>query len=166
MLSILLTKRGCLKKVLVISGASQNLKKKRVAQRQISGAKQILGKLKLPLEEKVEYYSSSSTGSQINIIAQLENTVFGADNLGRLGKSAEQVGKETAQNFLREVKSGACLDRYTADQILPYMALASKKSQVTVSEITSHCQTNIWLIEKFLDGKFETRENSISWNPS
>jgi RNA 3'-terminal phosphate cyclase len=151
--------------VLIISGASENLKKNRVAQRQISGAKQILGKLKLPLEEKVKYYSSFSTGSQINIIAELENTVFGANDLGKLGKSAEQVGKEAAQNFLKEVQSEACLDKYVADQILPYMALAQERSEVTVSEITSHCQTNIWLIEKFLDGKFKIEGNKISWLP-
>lgn len=162
---IFLIERGSLDKVLIISGASENLKNKRVAERQISGAKQVLGKLKLPLEEKVEYYSALSTGSQINIIAQLENTVFGTDNLGKLGKSAEQVGKETAQDFLREVRSGACLDKHVADQILPYMALAPAKSEVTVSQITSHCQTNIWLIEKFLDGKFEIKNNTISWLP-
>lgn len=38
------------------------------------------------------------------------------------------------------------------------MALASGKSQVTVSEISNHCQTNIWVIEKFLDGKFEIKD--------
>ena len=160
---ISLTERGRLEKLLIISGASENLKKKRVAERQISGVKQILGKLKLPLQEKIEYCSTLGTGSHINIIGKLENTVFGTDNLGRLGKSAEIVGKEAAQRFLQEVKSNACLDKYTADQILPFMVLASGKSQVTVSEITSHCKTNIWVIEKFLDGKFEIEGNKISW---
>ena len=163
---ICLIKRGELKKVSIISGASENLKKRKVAERQISGAKQILAKLKLPLEEKIEYYSTNSTGSQINIIAQMQNTVFGVDNLGKLGKSAEIVGKQAARDFLKEVKSGACLDKHTADQILPYMALASKKSQVTVSEITSHCKTNIWIIEKFINnGKFEIKDNKIAWLP-
>ncbi len=163
--SISLTKRGELKRVHIVSGASENLKKNRVSERQISGAKQILGKLKLPLEEKVEYYPTIGAGSQINIIAQLENTVFGTDNLGKLGKSAEQVGKEAAQNFLREVKSNACLDKHLGDQILPYMALAKEKSEITVSEITPHCQTNILVIEKFLDGKFEIKGNLIKWTP-
>jgi len=163
---ISLIKRGELKKVLIISGASENLKKRKVAERQVSGAKQILTKLKLPLEEKIEYYSTNSTGSQINIIAQMQNTVFGIDNLGKLGKSAEIVGQEAARDFLKEVKSGACLDKHTADQILPYIALASGKSQITASEITSHCCTNIWVIEKFIDsGKFEIKHNKISWLP-
>jgi len=28
---------------------------------------------------------------------------------------------------------------------------------VTVSEITNHCKTNIWVIEKFIEGKFEIK---------
>ncbi len=52
------------------------------------------------------------------------------------------------------------------DQILIYMALAEEKSKVTVSEITDHCKTNMWLIEKFLDGEFETKENRIKWIPA
>lgn len=162
---ISLTKRGELKKVLIISGASEVLRKNKVAERQISGAKQILGKLKFPLEEKIEYYSSNSTGSQINIIADLENTILGSDNLGKLGKSAEIVGQEAAQNFLKEVRSGACLDKHLSDQILPYMALSRGKSEITVSEITSHCQTNVWIIEQFLNGKFKIEQNKISWLP-
>ncbi|MBL7155997.1 MAG: RNA 3'-terminal phosphate cyclase [Candidatus Pacebacteria bacterium] len=185
---LFLTKREKLKKITIISGASESLKKQKTAERQISGAKQVLGKLNFSLEEKFEYYSSQSAGSQINIIAELENTVFGTDNLGKLGKSSEQVGIEVAKKFLQEIRSNACLDKYTADQILPFMALANKKSQITTSEITSHCQTNIWVIEQFLNnGKPSTRAklgaglvphrnkvsgagfeiigNKISWNP-
>jgi len=162
---IFLEERGALKKVFLVSGASENLRKNKVAERQISGTKQILGQLKLPLEEKVEYYSTIGTGSQINVIGELENTVFGADNLGKLGKSAEEVGKETALAFLGQAKSNACLDKYAADQILPFLALAEGKSEVSVSEITLHCKTNIWVIEKFLAGKFKIKDNLISWNP-
>ena len=32
-----------------------------------------------------------------------------------------------------------------------------------VSEITNHCKTNIWVIEKFLNGKFEIKDNLICW---
>jgi RNA 3'-phosphate cyclase len=158
-----LTERGNFKKILAISGASEFLKNKKVAERQIAGAREILGKLNLPIEEKIEYYETQSPGSQICLIAEFENTIIGTDNLGKLGKRAEDVGKEAALELLKEQKSGACLDKHLADQILPYMALVGRKSQVTVSEITNHCQTNIWVIEKLLDGKFEIKENLISW---
>jgi len=159
-----LTKRGTLKKILIISGASDFLKQKKVAERQIAGAKEVLGKLKLPIEERIEYYQTDSPGSQFCIAAEFENTLIGTDNLGKIGKRAENVGKEAALELLKEEKSQACLDRHLADQILLFMALSLKKSQVTVSEITEHCKTNIWVIEKFLEGKFEIKNNLISWN--
>jgi RNA 3'-phosphate cyclase len=158
-----LTERGNFKKILAISGASEFLKNKKVAERQIAGAREILGKLNLSIEEKIGYYETQSPGSQICLIAEFENTIIGTDNLGKLGKRAEDVGKEAALELLKEQKSGACLDKHLADQILPYLALVGRKSQVTVSEITNHCQTNIWVIEKLLDGKFEIKENLISW---
>lgn len=160
-----LTERGKLQKILVISGSSEFLKNKKVAERQLAGVREILGKLKLPMEEKVEYYKSQCPGSQICLAALFENTVIGTDNLGKLGKRAEDVGKEAALELLKEQKSQACLDKHLADQILPYMALAPGKSQVTVSKITNHCKTNIWVIEKFIKGKFEIKGNLIKWLP-
>jgi RNA 3'-phosphate cyclase len=161
--SINLVERGEIKKISIISGASQSLKDKKVAERQIAGVKEVLGKLNLPIEEKIEYYDVQSPGSQICLIAEFENAILGTDNLGKLGKRAEDVGKEAALELLKEQKSGACLDKHLADQILPYMALAPGKSQVTVSEITEHCKTNIWVIEKFIEGKFEIKGNLITW---
>ncbi len=160
-----LTKREKLQKVLVVSGASEFLKVGKVAERQIQGIREILGRLKLPIEEKVEYYQTQCPGSQICLIAGFGNTAIGADNLGKFGRPAEQIGSEAAVELLNEEKSGACLDKNLTDQILPYIALASGKSQITVSEVTNHCKTNIWVIEKFLDGKFEIKDNLITWSP-
>lgn len=162
--TIKLLERGQLKKISAISGASESLKIKKVAERQLAGVREIFGKLKLPIEEKIEYYQTKSPGSQIYLAAEFENTIIGTDNLGKLGKRAEDVGKEAALELLKEQKTGACLDKYSADQILPFMSLAGGKSQVIVSEITEHCKTNIEVIERFLDGKFEIKENLISWN--
>lgn len=162
---IRLTERGNFKKILAFSGASEYLRNKKVAERQLSGVREILGKLNLPIEERSEYYYTQCPGSQVCLIAQFENTVIGVDNLGRLGKSAEDVGKETAFALLKEEKANACLDKHLADQILPYMALIKDKSWVTVSEISNHFKTNIWVIEKFLAGRFELNGNLVSWTP-
>ncbi len=163
--SLRLVERGNLKMILAASGASESLKEKKVAERQIAGVREVLGKLKLPVEERVKYYETECPGSQITLAAEFENTVIGADALGKLGKRAEDIGKEASLELLQEQKSGAYLDKYSADQILPYMALAQGKSQVSVSEITKHSQTNIWVIEKFLDGKFKIESNLIKWTP-
>ncbi|MCD5396304.1 MAG: RNA 3'-terminal phosphate cyclase [Candidatus Pacebacteria bacterium] len=154
---------GNLKEIKIISCASEFLRDRKVAERQISGARQVLRKLKLPIKERVEYSPTLSPGSCINIIAEFENTIIGSDNLGRLGKQAEVVGKECALDFLKQGRSGVCLDKHLGDQILPFLALSEGKSEVTISEITNHCKTNIWVIEKFLKGKFKIEENKISW---
>jgi len=160
-----LTERGKLQRILAISGASESLREQKVAERQLAGVREVLGKLKLPLEETTEYHFTLCPGSQIFLAAEFENTVLGTDNLGKLGKRAEDVGKEAAAELLKEAKSEACLDRHMADQILPYLALASGTSSITVSEVTGHCKTNIWVIEKFINGKFKVIGNSISWIP-
>jgi len=161
-----LIEKGDLKKVLLISGAGSFLKAKRVAERQAASAREILNKLNFPLEERIEYYRSKSQGSVINIIAEFENTVIGIDNLGRLGKSAEEIGKEAALKFLNEgSKSKVALDKHMGDQILIFMALSQGTARVTVPEITPHCESNIWVIEKFIKGRFEISENNIvSWH--
>ena len=153
-----------LKEIKIISGASDPLKDKKVAERQVAGVREVLGKLKLPMEEKIEYYQTQSPGSHICLLAEFENTVIGTDNLGKLGKRAEDVGKEAALELLKEQKSQACLDKHLADQILPYLALAPGKSQITVSEITNNCKTNIWVIEKFVNGKFKVKDRQISFS--
>lgn len=160
-----LTERGDLKNISLISASSLSLQKQKVAERQLAGAREVFWKLPLPLEEHTEYYDAKCPGSSFCAVAEFENTVLGADSLGKLGKRAEDVGREAALELLKEQKTEACLDKHAADQILPYLALANGKSEVTVSEITKHCKTNMWVIEKFCEGKFETDENTVRWIP-
>ncbi|MCX6764576.1 MAG: RNA 3'-terminal phosphate cyclase [Candidatus Nealsonbacteria bacterium] len=161
-----LVERGEFKKIRVFSGASEFLKSKKVAERQLAGIREVLGELNLNVEEKAEYYQTQCPGSQVCIICEFENTIIGTDGLGKFGKRAEDIGKETALELLKEQKSNACLDKRLADQILIYLALIERKSSVTVSEVTEHCKTNIWVIEKFLEGNFEIKNNLIKRTPS
>jgi RNA 3'-phosphate cyclase len=158
-----LTERGKLNKILAVSGAAESLQKQKAAERQIAGVREILGKLNLPVEEKIEYYPARCPGSQICLVAEFENTIIGTDILGVPGKKTEDVGKEAALELLKEQKSGACLDKYLTDQILPYMALSPGKSQATVSGITERSKADIRIIEKFVDGKFIIKDNLIIW---
>ncbi len=155
--------RGALRRVSIVSSAAAVLRARRVAERQIEGATEALGALPLAPDSAIDYSPSRSAGSAVCVVAEFENTVVGADGLGARGKRAEEVGREAAQAFLREFESTACLDRHMADQILPYMALADGESAVTVSEITAHCRTNMWVIERFMPGRFEVNGNLIRW---
>lgn len=160
-----LSDRGALKQVTLFSQASRVLRQRRVAERQIDGALAVLDSLNLPIRSDIAYDASLSAGSSICIAAEFENTVVGFDGLGAKGKRAEEVGRETAEGFVPQLQSSACLDRYMADQILPYLPLVGDRSSVTVSEVTSHCRTNMWVIDRFLEAHFEISGNGSSGWP-
>jgi len=160
---IALTQRGAMRRISLISQAAAILRPRRVAERQLEGALDMLGSQSVPIETVIDYGPSVSAGTSLCIVTEFERTVIGVDNLGARGKLAETVGKEAAIAFSRELRSTACVDRHMADQILPYLALADDGSCVTVSEITSHCRTNMWVIEQFLDGRFEVNGDLICW---
>lgn len=168
-----LKERGSLKKILIISGASDFLRERKVAERQLSGVHQtplFYKKAHLPIETKTEYYQTESIGSQITIIGEFQDlnnenqSIFiGASALGKLGKSSEEVGKEASMEFLRETKEKNPVDSHFADQILPFVALFAQKAEIKTSNITLHTKTNAWIIEKFQKGRFEFDKNVIQW---
>jgi RNA 3'-terminal phosphate cyclase (GTP) len=155
--------RGKLTTISLISQASESLKMRRVAERQLDGALNVPGLQSLPRECRSDYAPSISPGSSMCIAAHFDNAALGASCLGAPGKRAEEVGREAAQALLAEIESGACLDRHMADQILLYLALAGGQGPVTVAKITTHCKTNMWVIEKFLPGRFQVEGNLIRW---
>jgi RNA 3'-terminal phosphate cyclase (ATP) len=139
------------------SSASKDLARKRVAERQMEAAEKVLGEIK----KSMKYVPSLSTGSAITLASFFGNCFVGASSIGERGKSAEKVGEEAALLLKNNTGSGTCLDEWMADQILPYMALAKGKSEVSVAKVTQHAKTNISVIEKFLDAKFEVKGNVI-----
>lgn len=158
--------RGKLLKISGVSHASADLKAAEVAERQAHSAKlsvsQQLQKqnLSCPVAIQAEYSNSLSTGSGISLFAhfaaagkdepaQLNPIILGSDSLGERGKRAEVVGQEAAAALAKEISSGACVDHYLADQLIPFMAIAGS-TKIFTSEITNHCLTNIFVVEQFL----------------
>ena len=150
-----LIEHGSLKEISVLSIASAHLQKQNVAERQADAAARALSeKLSTELAVETRYVETLSVGSGILLVAKCSNSLIGADNLGELGKAAEQVGKEVAQKLLDDYRRGA-VDRHASDMLLPYMALAGSGS-VKVAELTDHVMNNIQAVERFLPVKFRT----------
>ncbi len=93
---------------------------------------------------------SGSTGSGITLWRGL----MGGSALGERGKPAEVVGSDAADSIIRELDSGAAVDVYLADQLIPYMAIA-RSGSFTARELSLHTKTNIWVCEQFTDTKFK-----------
>ena len=101
---------------------------------------------------------ASGVGTGIVIWANYDNTILGANGLGEKGVPAEMVAQQAVENLLAEMNSKSTLDVHAADQFLPYMALAEGESLFLTRKLSKHAETNIWLIEQFLDVKFEVKE--------
>jgi|YelNatPaOPRAMG01_1025707.scaffolds.fasta_scaffold36117_3 RNA 3'-terminal phosphate cyclase (ATP) len=145
-----LEKRGEILTIRGVSHASKDLEPKRVAERQREAALSLLRSQGLEAHIKIRYEDTPSTGSGIDLFAICSNSVLGANALGEKGKRAEEVGKEAASGLLEELQGGSALDQHASDQILPYLALAKGPSVVSVSRLTGHLETNLWVIRNFI----------------
>ena len=98
-------------------------------------------------------------GTSITLWAKTsKGALLGADAIGEIKKSSERVGREAAENLVKETEAQVTTDVHLADMLIPYMALAEGTSAVTVRRITEHIDTNIWLTEMILGTKFSVEK--------
>jgi len=154
--------RGDLHRVDVLSVASTHLKSANVAERMIDGFKKVLPHAQFTCE----YVQSDSPGCFVHATANCEKSRLGASTLGRVGKRAEDVGKEAALGLKSALGTDCPIDSWMVDQIIPYLALATsrtgKPSNVKIPSLTKHAETNIWVVKKFLPIEFEIVHNVMT----
>jgi len=141
------------------------LKDRRVADRQASAAKKVLGSKGYSADIEVVYDFSNprQKGSSIVLWAEYSSGArLGSDSIGEIGKTSEKVGSEAAEKLLLELESGATVDIHLADMLIPYIALADPGSIYLTREMTDHTDTNIWLVEEILGRKIRVgRKNGL-----
>ncbi len=98
---------------------------------------------------------ATGKGGALVLWAEFENTSIGASCLAEKGVTSEQVADRACGELLRDIESGCTLDVHCSDQVLPYMALAGGQSTFLVGEISNHASTCMWLLQRFLEVKFE-----------
>jgi RNA 3'-phosphate cyclase len=123
-----------------------------VSKRMTKSCSELLTSKSIP-KIRNENVESFSPGAAIIVWAEYENTVLGADSLGKKGKPAEIVGKEAAQVLMREMDEKSCVDTHMADQIIPYLALAGGK--VRTESLSKHAETNLLVVNEFMENKLE-----------
>jgi RNA 3'-terminal phosphate cyclase (ATP) len=135
------------------------LEKQKVAERQAETAKNILKNNGYNTNINIvnDHSNPLQKGSSLVLWVKTKTGVLlGGDAIGELRKSSEAVGREAAENLLKEIRQKATVDEHLADMLVPYIALANGKSTFLTRELTEHLETNIWLVEKFLDTKIHT----------
>lgn len=117
----------------------------------------MLLKRNLKTSLKIEKATSLSPGTGITLWTQCKESFLGSTFLGEKGVPSEKVGENAAMELINEIDSGATLDVHAFDQLLPYMTVArdNGSSSCIVRGVSSHAQTNMWLLKQFFDVEFE-----------
>ena len=134
------------------------LAKQKVAQRQAKAANKILKAHGYEVQIDVVNDRSNplQKGSSLVLWTKTStDALLGGDAIGELRKPSESVGREAAENLVKEIEAEAIVDVHLADMLVPYMALAKGESTYLCRSITEHLDTNIWLAQKILGARFE-----------
>ncbi|KAJ7093116.1 RNA 3'-terminal phosphate cyclase domain-containing protein [Mycena epipterygia] len=97
-------------------------------------------------------------GSGIVLWAELAGGgMIGGSAVGRKSADATTVGEEAANELIKGLEAGGCVDEWLEDQIIIFMALAEGTSEVRCGKngLTLHTKTAIWVAEQLTDAKFD-----------
>ncbi len=131
---------------------SSHLEYRHVSARMANAAGGVLAAEGFDVEiEQRNDLTAAQPGAAFALFADLTHGVrLGADGAGAPHRRAEHIGATVARQLLHEIASGATTDRFTADQILPFAALASGDSIFRIPSVTEHVTTGLWLASLFL----------------
>ncbi len=149
--SVTLEEAGAVRRIWGIALAS-HLRERRVSQRMAMAAKQVLERAGYGAEiEERDDTTSLQPGAALALFADLEGEVrLGADQAGALRRTAESIGRHVAAQLLEDLRTGATLDRFAVDQVVPFAALAEGESRFLAPAVTEHLTTGAWLVEQCL----------------
>ena len=120
-----------------------------IAERQRASAASMLENAKIDAE--IAVISVPSPGPGTFLFLKTEGACpAGFSAIGVRGKRAEVVGAEGAGGLLAHLSRPGCLDPYTSDQVVLYLALAQGRSEYTTTRITRHLVTNIGIVKRFI----------------
>ena len=131
---------------------SSHLEEREVSRRMADTARDELAKVGFRAEIEIRHDTESlQRGAALALFADRGTTVrLGADQAGALRRRAESIGQHVARQLLDDLATGATLDRFAADQIIPFAALAAGESRFVIPTVTDHVLTSAWLAETFL----------------
>lgn len=94
------------------------------------------------VKEDAKDVGNNGSGSGIVLWAVTDTgCVFGGSGLGSKGTGAATVGRDAADELIKAIKGGGCVDEYLQDQIIIFLALAKGRSTVkTGLPLTLHTQ--------------------------
>ncbi len=155
-------RRGDIARIQGISMAS-HLVKQAVARRMAERSRELL--VKKGFDPKIEIIEDSSavqSGAALLLSAEsTQGCLLGFDGVGKRGRSSESIAESVVEGLLADLETGAVVDRFAADQLIPFAGLARGRSRFFVPRRTDHIESSLWLIEKILGSRTEFKGNLI-----
>jgi RNA 3'-terminal phosphate cyclase (ATP) len=149
--SLLLDSPGTVERIWGIALASR-LKEQSVSDRMAESAKRAFGAAGYHADIQVLYEESAlQPGAGLAVFADLSSGArLGSDRAGAPGRRSETIGRYVARCLNEDLKTGATLDRYASDQIIPLAALAAGESKFRIPRVSEHIESSAWLSREFL----------------
>ena len=142
---------------------SSHLKERRVSERMVEKCSEVLKSSGYSAQiRSIHDTLAFQRGAALAIYAKTSSgCIVGADRAGEPRRTSEDIGRYVATNLIEDLAAGATVDRYLADQLVFYAALADGVSEYRIPRLTEHVETNLWLVESMLRAKTEVSENVV-----
>jgi RNA 3'-terminal phosphate cyclase (ATP) len=142
---------------------SSHLKERRVSERMVEKCNQVLKSSGYRAQIKVIYDTLAlQKGAALAIYAKTSSGgILGADRAGEPRRTSEDIARYVARSLVEDLATGATVDRYLADQLIFYAALADGVSEYRIPRLTEHVETDLWLAETMLGAKAEVNDNLV-----
>jgi RNA 3'-terminal phosphate cyclase (ATP) len=162
---LILDQAGVVKKIWGIA-LSSRLKERSVSDRMAETAKRAFGAAGYHAEIQVVYDDNAlQAGAGLAAFADLSGGArIGSDRAGAQRRSSEAIGKYVARQLLEDLQTGATLDRYASDQIIPFAALAAGESRFRIPRPSEHIESNAWLSREFLGAEIHNEGHELVVN--
>jgi RNA 3'-terminal phosphate cyclase (ATP) len=143
---------------------SSHLEERQVSRRMADAAQEVLARAGHPADIEIRHDTDSlQPGAALALFADRGTAVrLGADQTGAVRCRAESIGNHVAMQLLHEIGSGATLDRFAADQIIPFAALAEGESRFIIPAVTDHVLTGAWLADVFLGAQVRIDDRRLT----
>lgn len=120
-----------------------------IPQRMTNRARSVLHEAGFRTQITPEHVRSPGLGTGLFLCARYEYGVAGFSTLGRKRLPSEEVAEMTCRALLAHHRTGAAVDPHLGDQLVLPFALSMGASRASISRVTQHLLTNVWLMRKF-----------------
>jgi RNA 3'-terminal phosphate cyclase (ATP) len=163
--SLNLPSQGNLETLRAICLAS-HLDGERVSERMAAHCQSLLTRRGYPVRMAILHDATAIQKGAVMLLTAETRTgcLLGADRAGKRGRSSESIAEFVVKTLLEDLKTGATTDRFLADQLILFAALAEGRTEYLLPRVTEHVNSNLWLVEKILGAKTELQENLLRIN--